>query len=333
MMMPSFLNGETLFYGVVFLAVVLLAEGAFLWYQDTYGPKRRMTRRMALVEQGANSEEIITALRRQTTDLSRSLLPSAIKYLDSRMNQAGIRMSAQRFLSLMGAATLLIGFLFPLVGGIAGQVKTVGAVMVLVLFAIGIGIVLPIAYLNYSAAKRLKKIEAQFPTALDVLVRGLRAGYPVAGAMELVVKEMPDPLASELGLVLAEMNYGYPLRDALENFAARVQTQDANMFVVSVAIQTETGGSLADILDGLSKVIRDRAAMVLKVNALASEGKMTGAVLTAMPVITFVMTFTSSPEFYLSVSDDPLFMPLTLGVLFMYTLGVVIMRRLIQIKV
>ena len=129
------------------------------------------------------------------------------------------------------------------------------------------------------------------------------------------------------------MNYGYQLRDALENFAARVQTQDANMFVVSVAIQTETGGSLADILDGLSKVIRDRAAMVLKVRALASEGKMTGAVLTAMPIITFVLVFLNSPEFYLQVADDPLFLPAVLGVLFMYTLGVVIMRRLIAIKV
>jgi tight adherence protein B len=333
MMLPSFLNGETLFYGVVFLAVVLLLEGGFLWYQDTYGGKRRLSRRMALIEQGATSEEIITALRRQTTDLSRTLLPAAIKYLDSRMNQAGIRISAQAMMTRMAAATLLIGFLFPLLGGISGQIKTMGAVLLMVLFAVAIGIVLPILYLNYKAAQRLKKIEAQFPVALDVLVRGLRAGYPVTGALELVVNEMPDPLSSELGLALAEMNYGYPLRDALEHFAKRVQTQDANMFVVSVSIQTETGGSLADILDGLSRVIRDRAAMVLKVRALASEGKMTGTLLTAMPIITFVGVFTSSPQFYLDVVDDPLFMPGALGVLFIFTLGVVIMRRLIAIKV
>ena len=333
MIVPSFVNGEMLFYGVVFLAVVLLLEGGLLWYRDTYGAKRRRNRRIALVEQGASSEEIITALRRQTTDLSRTLLPAAIKYLDVRMTQAGIRMSAQRMLGLMAAVTLLIGFLFPLLGGISGQIKTMGAVLLLVLFAVAVGIVLPILFINYKAAQRLKKIEAQFPIALDVLVRGLRAGYPVAGALELVVNEMPDPLSSELGLVLAEMNYGLPLRDALENFAGRVQTQDAMMFVVSVSIQIETGGSLADILDGLSRVIRDRAAMVLKVRALASEGKMTGTLLTAMPIITFVGVFTSSPSFYLDVVDDPLFMPGVLGVLFMFTLGVVIMRRLIAIKV
>ena len=333
MNLPSFINAEFVFYGIVFLAVVLLMEGGFLWYRDTYGASKRVSKRMQLIEQGASSEEMVTALRRQSTDMSKSLLPSVLKYLDSRMSQAGIRLSAQRMLSYMGTVTLLIGFLFPLLGGITGQIRSVGGVLLLVLFAAGIGLALPVLYINYSAAKRLKKIEAQFPIALDVLVRGLRAGYPVTGALELVVKEMPDPLSSELALVLAEMNYGYALRDALENLSNRVQTQDISMFVVSVAIQTETGGSLADILDSLARVIRDRASMVLKVRALASEGKMTGSLLTAMPIITFVGVFSSEPQFYLDVVDDPWFMPGTLGVLFMYVLGVVVMRRLIAIKV
>ncbi len=306
MQLPSFINAEFVFYGIVFMAVVLLLEGGFLWYRDNYGSKRRVSKRMALIESGATSEEIITALRRQTSDVSKSMVPSMIRYLDSRMNQAGLRMSAQRMLSYMGGVTALIGFLFPLIGGISGQITSPGAVLLILLFAGGIGIALPILYLNYVAAKRLKKIEAQFPIALDV---------------------------SELGLVLAEMNYGSPLRDALEGFANRVQTQDINMFVVSVAIQTETGGSLAEILDSLTRVIRDRAAMVLKVRALASEGKMTGTLLTAMPIITFVGVFSSQPSFYLDVVGDPWFMPGALGVLFLYVLGVVIMRRLIAIKV
>ena len=333
MTLPAFIDPQFVFYGIIFLAVVLLFEGGFIWWRDTYGPKQRMSKRMALIEKGATSEEIITALRRQTTDVSKSLLPSLIKYLDVRMNQAGIRLSAQRMLGYMATFTLLVGFLFPLLGGITGQLRSAGGVLLLVLFAVGVGIALPVLYINYAAAGRLKKIEAQFPTALDVLVRGLRAGYPVTGALELVVNEMPDPLSSELGLVLAEMNYGYALRDALENFSDRVQTQDVNMFVVSVAIQTETGGSLADILDSLARVIRDRAAMVLKVRALASEGKMTGTLLTAMPIITFVGVFTSQPRFYLDVVDDPWFMPGALGVVFLFVLGVVIMNRLIKIKV
>jgi len=332
-MLPSYINPEYVLYCIVFLAAVLLAEGGFLYWRDTYGPKKRVSKRMALLERGASAEEIITALRRQTTDASKSLLPSVIRYLDVRLNQAGMRISAQRMLTIMASVTLLIGFLFPLVGGITGQIRSAGAVLLIVLFAGGAGIALPVLAINYLAARRLKLLEKQFPTALDVLVRGLRAGYPITGALELVVAELPDPLSSELGLVLAEMNYGYPLRDALINLADRVQTQDINMFVVSVSIQTETGGSLADILDGLARVIRDRAAMVLKVRALASEGKMTGALLTAMPIITFIGVFTTKPEFYLDNVEDPWFMPGVIGVMFMYTLGVVIMRRLIAIKV
>jgi len=333
MTLPSYVNPEMVLYGIIFLAAVLLFEAGFLWVQDTYGPRRRVSKRLALVEKGASSAEIITALRRQTTDLSKSLVPSVLRYLDSRMSQAGIRMSAQRMLSLMSTVTVLIGVLFPLLGGVTGQIRSASAVLLLVLFASGIGIVLPVLVINYAAARRLKLVEAQFPTALDVLVRGLRAGYPITSAMELVVQELPDPLSSELGLVLAEMNYGYALRDALANLADRVQTADVNMFVVSVSIQTETGGSLADILDGLSRVIRERAAMVLKVRALASEGKMTGALLSAMPVLTFVSVFVSNPGFYLDVADDRWFMPGVLGVLFMYVLGVVIMRRMMAIKV
>jgi tight adherence protein B len=332
-MLPSYLDPESVLYCIIFLAVVLLAEGGFLWWRDTYGPKQRVSKRMQMLERGATSEEIITALRRQSTDVSKSLLPSAIRYLDVRMNQAGFRMSAQRMLSIMASVTILIGFLFPLLGGITGQIQSAGAVLLIVLFAGGIGIALPVLSINYMAARRLKLLEKQFPTALDVLVRGLRAGYPITGALELVVSELPDPLSSELGLVLAEMNYGYALRDALINLSNRVQTQDINMFVVSVSIQTETGGSLSDILDGLARVIRDRAAMVLKVRALASEGKMTGALLTAMPIITFIGVFSSKPEFYLDNVDDPWFMPGVIGVMFMYVLGVVIMRRLISIKV
>jgi tight adherence protein B len=333
MALPSYVNPEMVLYGIIFLAAVLLFEAGFLWLQDTYGPRRRVSKRLALVEKGASSAEIITALRRQTTDLSKSLVPSVLRYLDSRMSQAGIRMSAQRMLSIMSTVTVLIGVLFPLLGGVTGQIHSASAVLLLVLFASGIGIVLPVLVINYAAARRLKLVEAQFPTALDVLVRGLRAGYPITSAMELVVSELPDPLSSELGLVLAEMNYGYALRDALANLADRVQTADINMFVVSVSIQTETGGSLADILDGLSRVIRERASMVLKVRALASEGKMTGALLSAMPILTFVSVFSSNPSFYLDVADDRWFLPGVLGVLFMYILGVVIMRRMMAIKV
>ena len=144
---------------------------------------------------------------------------------------------------------------------------------------------------------------------------------------------MPDPIGSEFGIVIAEMNYGYDLRGALANLARRVRTQDVQMFVVSVAVQAEIGGSLADILDGLSRVIRERASMVMKVRALAGEGKMTGILLSVLPVATFCFVFMTQPNFYLSVVDDPAFLPSVIAVGIWYSIGITIMKRMIKVEV
>lgn len=329
----GYLDGTMVFYTVVFLATVLLIEGVFLYWRDVRGPQSRVSRRMQLIASGASSSEILSSLRRETSRASESVMPAVIGYLETRLTQAGMRITPDRLLGLMVGVTVLIGVLFPILGGVTGKITSFGAVLMLVLFAAGIGIGLPLMVINIKATKRIKLFEAQFPVALDIFVRGLRAGYPVTSALELLITEVPDPISSEFGLVVAEMNYGYNLRDALANLAKRVCTQDIQMFVVSVAIQSETGGSLAEILDGLSKVIRDRASMVLKVRALASEGKMTGMLLSALPVGTFIVMFASKPRFYLDVVDDPWFMPGVIGMLCSYVFGILLMRRMIAIKV
>ena len=230
-------------------------------------------------------------------------------------------------------ASVIIGVVFPLLGGLTGQIHSFASVFLIVTFAAGIGIALPLMFINIQANKRMKLFEAQFPVALDIFTRGLRAGYPVTSALELLVSEVPDPISTEFGIVVAEMNYGFNLRDALANLAKRVRTQDIQMFVVSVAIQSETGGSLADILEGLSKIIRERAQMVLKVRALSSEGKMTGGLLTILPILTFVVMFATNPSFYLDVADDPIFMPGVVAVIIWYTIGILLMRKMISIEV
>ena len=331
--MSDYIDARMIFLGIVFIAVFLAAEGLYLYIRDVRGPQARISRRMQLVTSGASNAEILASLRRETSRASESLLPAAVAYLETRLTQAGMRVTANRMLTMMAAATLITGVLFPLIGGVTGQIRSVGAVVLLLILAVAIGVVVPLTVINIQAARRIKLFEKQFPVALDIFTRGLRAGYPVTSALELLVSEVPDPISSEFGLVVAEMNYGYDLRDALANLAKRVRTQDIQMFVVSVAIQSETGGSLADILEGLSKIIRDRAGMVMKVAALASEGKMTGALLSVLPVGSFVAMFVSRPEFYLDVVDDPWFLPGVVGVVVLYTVGILMMRRMIAIKV
>ena len=330
----TILSSPYLIYGVVFLAVLLGVEGTMLYMRDVAGAKRRVNKRIEMLSTGSSTEEVLSRLRRETSyDNGGGMRAKFMNSIDRQLSQAGVRMSRQRLMLLMGGVTLGLMVLLPLALGIAGHFALGGSLLLIAVVAGFFGIGVPLIYLNVRATKRIKKFEEQFPVALDIFVRGLRAGHPVSSALDLLCNEMPDPIGSEFGIVIDEVNYGLILRDALENLADRVQTADIRMFVVCVAIQAETGGNLAEILDGLSKVIRERAQMVLKVRALASEGKMTGIMLSVLPVLTFVVTFTGNPSFYLDAVGDPLFMPVALGLLFLYVTGVMTIRKLVDLKV
>ena len=176
-------------------------------------------------------------------------------------------------------------------------------------------------------------MQEQFPVALDVFVRGLRAGHPIAAALDLLTVEMPDPIGSQFGMVVDEVTYGADLRDALQAMADRWDLDDMRMFVVSLSVQSETGGNLAEILENLSKVIRERASMMMKVRALSSEGRMTAIMLTALPVLAFTVLFIGNPGFYLDVADDPAFFPGFVGLIMLYVIGFVTIRRMVDLKV
>ena len=144
---------------------------------------------------------------------------------------------------------------------------------------------------------------------------------------------MEDPIGSEFGLISDEVAYGADLIGALEHMAERWALDDMKMFVVSLSVQSQTGGNLAEILDNISKVIRARHQMFLKVRALSSEGRMTAWMLTVLPVFAFVSIFLLTPQFYLETAEDPIFIYGAITLLVMYLLGVYIIRRLIDLKV
>jgi tight adherence protein B len=208
-----------------------------------------------------------------------------------------------------------------------------GRLTLVATFALIIGAGIPLFYFNFRATRMRKKMIEQFPVALDVFVRGLRAGHPIAAALDLLTVEMPDPIGSQFGVVVDEVTYGADLRDALTAMADRWDLDDMRMFVVSLSVQNETGGNLAEILENLSKVIRERASMMLKVRALSSEGRMTAIMLTGLPIFAFSMLFMLSPGFYLDVADDPAFVPGYLGLLILYVLGFFWIRKLVDLKV
>lgn len=327
------LNALTLTLTALFLAVVLLVEGLYYYYRDVHGPRSRISRRLEALHRGEISEKVEASLKRHAEARGETRLARWLDHLEGKLAQAGMAIAPERLLLLMGGATGAIAVLLPIVLGFIDMLHSAATLLLILLFAVAVGVVAPLLYVERKATKRIKKFEAQFPVALDIFVRGLRAGHPVMGALELLVEEMPDPIGAEFAMVVAEISYGYDLRDALVNLANRVRTSDVQMFSVCVAIQAETGGNLADVLDGLSKVIRERQSMVLKVRALASEGKMTAIVLSVLPIGTFLFVFSTQPRFYLDVVDDGWFMPGLMGLAFWYACGVVLIRKLVDLKV
>src|SRR3546814_5060578 len=175
--------------------------------------------------------------------------------------------------------------------------------------------------------------DLQFPVALDIFVRALRSGHPIASAIDLLTKEMEDPIGSEFGLISDEVSYGANLIGALEHLADRWDLEDMRMFVVSLSVQSQTGGNLAEILENISKVIRDRHQMFMKVRALSSEGRATAWMLSVLPVFAFVSIFLSTPSYYLDSAEDPIFLYGAIGLTTMYVIGVLIIRRLVDLKV
>jgi tight adherence protein B len=158
--------------------------------------------------------------------------------------------------------------------------------------------VLPLAVLLFMRSRRHGKFAAQFPDAMDIIVRSLRAGHPVPVAVGLVAQEMPDPIGTEFGIAADEITYGADVEAAMRNLYFRVGQEDLPLFVTAVSIQGSTGGNLSEILENLSRVIRERFKMRRKIKALAAEGKFSALFLSGLPVAIFLLLQVVAPNFY-----------------------------------
>ena len=261
------------------------------------------------------------------------ILSKMLQSIQQSVIASGVAMPAQQIMLAMAFGSALIAVLIIIGAAFTGYALNFGVFQMAVALGLSIGLGLPLMILSRMASKRTKKMQEQFPVALDIFIRGLRSGHPVASALDLLTKEMEDPIGSEFGLVMDEVAYGADLRDALQSMADRWGLEDIQMFVVSLSVQHETGGNLAEILANLASVIRERASMYMKVRALSSEGRMTGVMLTALPILTFAALFLVNPAFYLDVAQDPIFVPGFVGLVVLYFIGFFTIRRMVDLKV
>lgn len=315
----------------VFATTLMLVVGLHRLYVDGTARRRAAARRLRVLSDRTLQRDAAEILRRKPRDRISLLarFDGSLAWLDRLTREAGFAVPLRRLLLVMAGLSSLIfaGAMSVIDGG--GPAGTLAAVLA----AIGSGVGMTIAVLVRLRARRTARFAAQLPEALDIMVRSLRAGHPINAAMGLVTQEMRDPLGVEFGIAVDEMTYGLDLREALANLAHRIAVPDLQYVAIAIGIQHETGGNLAEVLHGLSMVIRARLRMLRKAQALSAEGRLSARVLAAMPFIFAGLVYLSRPEYYLSALDEPLFFPIAGAAVGLELAGIFIMHRLVNFHV
>jgi len=196
-----------------------------------------------------------------------------------------------------------------------------------------IAFIVPFAWVLNKRRVRLKTFAAQLPDAMELVARALRAGHSLGAGMHVVAEEMPSPISDEFGRVYEEQNLGIPVEDSLRNICERIPNLDLRFFVTSVAIQRQTGGDLAEILDKIGHVIRERYRILGQVKALTAEGRLSGVVLIALPFVLFLVMLHIKPDYIQLLWTDPLGIKMSVFGLIMQVLGALLIKKIIDIKV
>jgi len=320
----------------VFGAVVLAVEVLVQWLASSRAEGKAINLRLKMIGRGRSQSETLNLLRRSDGALPTGLPPilyRAAQKFERMLMQAQLTVATSRLMLIIFVAPVAIFFVMLVMMTFSGIGISFGRVLISATFSGLLGGALPVMIINFKATRMRKRMQEQFPVALDVFVRGLRAGHPIAAALDLLTVEMADPIGTQFGMAVDEVTYGADLRDALQNMAERWELDDMRMFVVSLSVQSETGGNLAEILENLSQVIRERQSMYLKVRALSSEGRMTAIMLTVLPIFAFVTLFLLNPPFFLDVANDPWFVPGFLMLIILYLVGFFTIRKMVDLKV
>lgn len=320
-----------LFLVFLFLAVTLLLEGGLLWWNTTRGSEaQRISKRVRLMSAGSHGgdgEDLSILKKRllaEAPGLAKLLLQiPRVHQLDRLLEQSGMSWTVSRFLGYSGVCFL--------VGLLIGWALHLPVLLRLVMAAASVFV--PLMLVLRQRQKRINRIEEQLPDALDLICRALRAGHAFPSALKMVGEEMADPIAGEFRTTFDEVNYGFSMQVALTNLAARVPNMDLRYFVIAVLIQRETGGNLAELLGNIGTIIRDRLKLLGKVRVLSAEGRLSAWILGALPFVTAAMINLVNPGFLKVLYTDPTGLKL-LGVAgCMILLGIVWMRKIINIHV
>ena len=317
---------ELIVYGLIFVGVFVLVEGVYLTvFGKSISLNSRVNRRLEMLDKGAKREEVLEQLRKEMKQHAENRGIPLYSVLAEKAQKAAIAFSPMQRI-LMMVAVSVFAFMGLTVGTQTGVI-TRAAIAVMM----GVGGVY--TWVSMKAGKRISMIEEQLPDAIELMVRSLRVGHPFSSAIQIVSKEIEDPLATEFGVIADEAAYGRDLGEALKDMAERLDMQDLRFLSVAVTIQQQSGGNLAEILAGLSKVIRARFRLFRRVKAITAEAKWSGKFLSGFPVMALIAINVMDPNYYDEVKDHWLYIPGCIAVGVFLGLNLIVMKILTNIKV
>jgi len=302
----------------------LAAEAVYLTCYSAASYRSRINRRLMLSKDSASRENVLIELRRERGLTASGDYRLGLVALNRLVLQSGLTIGFTKLFIIAGVVGVV---------AVAGIMIVRGSIIEAALAGLIGATVLPYLALRLLRARRQGKFGAQFPDALDIIVRSLRAGHPVPIAIAMVGRELADPIGSEFGIVSDEITYGADLETALRNLYARIGSDDLPLFVTAVAIQGATGGNLGEILENLSGVIRQRFKMRRKIRALAAEGRASAMILSALPIGLFVVIQFIAPDFYAAVWDEHLTKVLLVCAAVWMSIGNLIMFKMVNFKI
>jgi tight adherence protein B len=316
---------QILTYGIYFLivtTVVLVVEAVFVNARARYTYRSAVNHRLQEQEEEADPESLLVMLRKERgLDAAGNYRIYPFVWLNRLYLQSGMKADPFAFLG----SFLVVGTFLGVATFLATRALLPAAVTTL-----ATGVALPVLVLSLLRSRRLKRFGEQLPEALDIVVRSLRAGHPTRVSLALVATEMSDPIGTEFGIVCDEMTYGLELERAMQNLLERVGLDDLRFVVVSIRVQSTTGGNLAEILGNLADVIRDRFRLRRKVWAISAEGRWSGILLSMAPFLLFGIIALIAPSYYGLVWDRPIVQPALAGMVVWLLIGDYIIYRMVN---
>jgi len=282
--------------------------------KGTADPVKRKTSKLLRNERESTTKDPVAAALERVGGLSRSL--------SDLCEQSGVKVTPG---GLLMTAFICAAVAFA-IGWIGFRMVVVGIVLAPIAF------LLPFFFLNFKRKNRIIAFEEQFPEALDLLARSLRAGHALTTGIALVAEEMPEPVGPEFRLLYDRQNFGMPFPDALRDFGERIPVLDAKFFTTAVLIQREAGGNLSEVLGNLSSVIRERFRVKRQVRVLSAHGRITGWVLSGLPPALAAAFMVSSPNHMQTLINEPLGRQMIVGALVLQVTGTLIIRKLVDIE-